>query len=1149
MKKVLCLILVSILLIVEINDVDAKYKKGDYFGTVAQDQLTYSYGGFYHYWYTAGGQNVFCLQPGFGGHPVGASLTVKKVLGSSPNEKYYMAGMEKIVNASHNTEKDKIAVLTAVRVYTWIWRNAGLAPVIAKPSGDLAHVRATAYVYNRYLYGGNSKKSSYSNAVTSNRKLVRKAIGKKANWPGLATPYGSGIVSNATDSNQIAKKVFAILDDAFKAAADARENGVSSGGSVKIANRSEYNVRKENNTRVHFKKVTFEKVKDKKGYVSIDLACKNCNVSYKIKARANNEKGYNTTLSCKNGKCDVSKYINNKGNGTVFLRIELTNNDPTNCLVTEYTITASANVASSKYSYYYLYAPGKESVIQDFLGIVKENNSDTTPVTDSKKQKLDFCNLDCNDLEVECNSGNQDACDKFQKEYGGDCAECTTHVDNLECQPGEGNISLKEGQEIDPETCTVGAQKNVKQCVINKSDIAGNSYQATTDGYPNNDYCRVYCNEDYDITVPGALTTNSGRYLKLGAKISGTKSCYTSEINTDKFNADLEAARKAIIDAWNEWSHWYNGLHNYTTVTDEGCSATGCGSCSGHIYQRTWNYPTYNYNGVAGSASDSDSGGGCSNGGEGCCAYGKDKDGNTVCTGGYSCGCGYRPSCSTYTSSMSNSRISGKLASAKSALESAIKAYNKILREYNSCSTTVTQTKLSSQSNGNSTFWNMAYNYNPTISFWYEDAYYEIAPKKNLVTNGAPAMSGVAKQVCNGTVDETYGTCSTGWINSNGTTSAKGMFVCYASGSVYKCSTVSMNISDAKYVKESQTVSANYEAPTQFYTVYPSGKLITEPQEGTSPLENALPISLSAGAGVYNYTLSVTNLGEFYDSDKLGRIWGAEESTVVVTLAEDNECKEGGALVPTDDGKYVCAYKVNCPGCDIVCEEDECTWKDCDDGGCTVICENCLYTNRSANFGYRTVSTRDINPNKRELGTNWKYDENAITTATQMKAYATSTKIVDDGEKIYGDSDEKVLTVKLTQSMINEIKDYNDEFDSKGGYASDSLKCYDFTDEDGKKYENVYCYSTFLDRLQSKYKDNMTFVKDRVTMSGEYNAKDLHDKRSKIRNQCESGNSDKCYWTTWTDALNNSRFTINTSIGITNFKNNYDSLGVGPSWK
>jgi len=49
-----------------------------------------------------------------------------------------------------------------------------------------------------------------------------------------------------------------------------------------------------------------------------------------------------------------------------------------------------------------------------------------------------------------------------------------------------------------------------------------------------NNYCQVYCKEDFQFNFPTGVSVNSGTYFQLEATITGTKTCYTSEIDVNK---------------------------------------------------------------------------------------------------------------------------------------------------------------------------------------------------------------------------------------------------------------------------------------------------------------------------------------------------------------------------------------------------------------------------------------------------------------------------------------------------------------------------------------------------------------------------------------------------------------------------------------
>ncbi len=127
---------------------------------------------------------------------------------------------------------------------------------------------------------------------------------------------------------------------------------------------------------------------------------------------------------------------------------------------------------------------------------------------------------------------------------------------------------LQEDANAEWVTSSIEGPKNITKCVVgswddnnwtNKYDDAGNSYKSGacnsgTNKVVSNNYCAVYCKEDYDvIKFSGIKKATSGRYFKIGAEIEGKKSCYTSEIRLDQFNQDmkdLEIESKKVYDLY-----------------------------------------------------------------------------------------------------------------------------------------------------------------------------------------------------------------------------------------------------------------------------------------------------------------------------------------------------------------------------------------------------------------------------------------------------------------------------------------------------------------------------------------------------------------------------------------------------------------------
>ena len=329
----------------------------------------------------------------------------------------------------------------------------------------------------------------------------------------------------------------------------------------------------------------------------------------------------------------------------------------------------------------------------------------------------------------------------------------------------------------------------------------------------------------------------------------------------------------------------------------------------------------------------------------------------------------------------------------------------------------------------------------------------------------------------------------------------------------------------------------------------------------------------------------VDNLGEYYNGNKagtLGRIWGDSESVVVDVLndAENNRsCTKKGALTTkynyngngglrTDisEGAYVCTYTINtdsnptyppgtnddpCPNnkCPIVCDP-VCRIPNCKNNDCPTECENCLYTNNSSNISYKPISPGIVNPSGKEPGVNWKWEE-PPKTAMEIKAYVTSKEIETDQEFIYESTssldrqleNDYSVEITLNADTISWIKKYADEkYDKSAGYATNTLNCYDYK-KDGVTYDNIFCYSKFIDEMiydeKGDIKINGKDAKDSVRIiSGD--AEQTHIDRKAVTNPN--------YWTVW-DTWDSSEWNLVTNIGFTYQSDYKNNIGIGPSWK
>lgn len=156
------------------------------------------------------------------------------------------------------------------------------------------------------------------------------------------------------------------------------------------------------------------------------------------------------------------------------------------------------------------------------------------------------CDSEKGDFNVvnECAKNGNDENNKWcqlKKKY---CDVCNTTVDvPKDCS------EFSEGEYENGKKATITGPEKVKLCVINYSDSAKthNSRQLTKDTSVNsNPYCKVYCKEDYSMTLPAGRYVISGRYFTLQMAVKGTKTCYTDDIKINEFNEDIELYTKQL---------------------------------------------------------------------------------------------------------------------------------------------------------------------------------------------------------------------------------------------------------------------------------------------------------------------------------------------------------------------------------------------------------------------------------------------------------------------------------------------------------------------------------------------------------------------------------------------------------------------------
>jgi len=768
----------------------------------------------------------------------------------------------------------------------------------------------------------------------------------------------------------------------------------------------------------------------------------------------------------------------------------------------------------------------------------------------------------CEELQARCDlkvntPDGKDACEQFTAVCD---VKCETTYSGFECCEEETDLLIVS--EEDNKEVYINGPDNLKACFVTQIDnyceSNGNNACKNTSAKDekknkyalasmnNNKYCTVSCKEDYAMKMPTAKLVNAGRYFTFRVKVDGTKTCYTNTINREQFNKDMVKKEEELVKAYNDYLEWYT-LYYYgsiSTTTNRYPSGVSCGSrCNNSItytdYEDYWvvNATTDDYLIVKDRLVDI---GNITvekntNSYKYTLAYeAPTGTGRTTCPGDswtVSCNCttdseGHR-SCSTChrsCSSKSYTYYTGtRVVNTQAQLKQSIKAkidnyanklkikqdeYNKIIKDYNSCST-----------------WTTDINYKPLVSYDYEENYLEAfrlpmgemedtitSPSNtNWYCNSSFSIDNRETRVAKITGND-YKTCSNGGSSSVRYNNINFMY-CTTSG----CAPKTQRVSDARYKKVTSKITANYKPATLFYNIYPSGEITDKTESNTNAITNGLPVSLATKRGIYKYTVNIENLGEFYENNtknNLGRYVGGKNK----------------ATVEPEILKYNCAYLVNIPTKDgWVCDFDDndkctddcisncigagCGTEDpgyCDGNECIAECVGvgCIYdTDAGTSVNERIVSLNNLFPNGTK-SYNWNKNSNS-------KAKLTIEEIEEKGNKVY---DEKpILSLTISPSTASSIKEYNREYDDSGGYSNNTLKCFKLG-----SFNRGACYSSFIDDLlNEQYGKNVVSDKSKIADENYRTGTDVSENHA---------NSNNSYFRIWTWNLSNKEM-------------------IGPAWK
>ena len=312
------------------------------------------------------------------------------------------------------------------------------------------------------------------------------------------------------------------------------------------------------------------------------------------------------------------------------------------------------------------------------------------------------------------------------------------------------------------------------------------------------------------------------------------------------------------------------------------------------------------------------------------------------------------------------------------------------------------------------------------------------------------------------------------------------------------------SVRNAKYIKVTISAKAEYNTANQYYNNFPNGN-ITKTKDNHNTMIDGLPVSINASKGEHNYTIYINKLGQNFKNQTWGRLIGSNDSVLKKKSKDKQEKIEDG---------YTCQYEVNrCPDCDPEYHNTTSTTTLFDDssGGAKL------------KVSFRTISPTNINPNNRTLGYNWNSSSTSSNNSgkyniTNEKAKVTIEEIERLGSTI--ENQTPILSVKMTPSLASQIRNYNKDKESDGGYTNETLICYNYK-KGTKVYEKVFCYSELLDSWKNSYSSNFEFTSDRNLAT---------------RNNTTVTNSK--YWTVFDETFSN-KYTLGQ----------YNEVLGGPSWK
>ena len=290
----------------------------------------------------------------------------------------------------------------------------------------------------------------------------------------------------------------------------------------------------------------------------------------------------------------------------------------------------------------------------------------------------------------------------------------------------------------------------------------------------------------------------------------------------------------------------------------------------------------------------------------------------------------------------------------RNELKAAVEELNKVVDQYNSCMDDDSYVAYSATYKDNHT-WDMIYDYDPEIKYTYdepdptnidipkwinevqainadimepvqgddadvppeyvyagdcdesaEDGICKETDTVELIFGGESHV----KEYCKyGDLDKETYECST--EISEATYVDKNYFSCEITDTEVNCGSTPYKVTDLSYLHKVAVAGGTYDTPRVYYSYHTDGSVVISEEYPTDhegrnyDKVEGLPVGINTPFGTYLYVLSFNNIGKYYNTGELGRIYGDNSTSLVMNVKETTETIDGFVV---NQNQYACTY-------------------------------------------------------------------------------------------------------------------------------------------------------------------------------------------------------------------------------------------------